>query len=349
VAPFTGTFRPQSPLSALNGKRARGTWGLHVIDSVVGGTGDITDFELELGLGPVPNLDVHQGSAGGPAISAGQAATGAFAFGDQRLSAGPTAPVTVYIGNTGTAALTISTPSITGGGGAFTLTPPATTTIAKGASTTFTVRFAPSVAGTATATVSFTHNDTAATSPFTFGLSGRGTQPAISVVEGSVPLANASSINFGSQGVSAGATAKRTITINNPGNTTLTLGTPALSGANPSDFILDTTGFSTTVAAGGSTTLGISFDPSTVGARTATLSITHDAGGSPFVLNLSGTGVVSLGSGGGGGGGGGGGCSTGGRPDFATPIFGAAMILLLSYRRRARARIGSATAKTIRQ
>jgi hypothetical protein len=42
-SPFTGSFRPQSPLSALDGKQIKGTWGLRVF-----GTDTVYCFELEI-------------------------------------------------------------------------------------------------------------------------------------------------------------------------------------------------------------------------------------------------------------------------------------------------------------
>jgi subtilisin-like proprotein convertase family protein len=45
-APFTGTFRPETPLSALDGGDANGTWTLKVVDSVAGNTGTVDSWRL---------------------------------------------------------------------------------------------------------------------------------------------------------------------------------------------------------------------------------------------------------------------------------------------------------------
>jgi subtilisin-like proprotein convertase family protein len=45
-APFTGTFRPETPLSALDGHGSRGTWKLVVQNRATGFTGRITGWEL---------------------------------------------------------------------------------------------------------------------------------------------------------------------------------------------------------------------------------------------------------------------------------------------------------------
>jgi subtilisin-like proprotein convertase family protein len=45
-APFSGSYRPQTPLSALNGDRVNGTWRLMVFDDDSGGTGIVGCFGL---------------------------------------------------------------------------------------------------------------------------------------------------------------------------------------------------------------------------------------------------------------------------------------------------------------
>ena len=46
--PYTGTFRPDAPLSTLNGIPANGTWGFKVVDSASSDVGTITGWTLEL-------------------------------------------------------------------------------------------------------------------------------------------------------------------------------------------------------------------------------------------------------------------------------------------------------------
>jgi subtilisin-like proprotein convertase family protein len=45
-APFTGTFRPEEPLSILNGEEASGQWKLELIDDAVGDTGVLNSLSL---------------------------------------------------------------------------------------------------------------------------------------------------------------------------------------------------------------------------------------------------------------------------------------------------------------
>jgi subtilisin-like proprotein convertase family protein len=48
TAPFTGSFRPETPLSVLNGRNTEGTWILRVVDTASGDTGNIGCVTLEI-------------------------------------------------------------------------------------------------------------------------------------------------------------------------------------------------------------------------------------------------------------------------------------------------------------
>lgn len=48
TAPFTGTYRPQQPLSVLNGKQALGNWTLHIIDDANTDGGNLLNWSVEL-------------------------------------------------------------------------------------------------------------------------------------------------------------------------------------------------------------------------------------------------------------------------------------------------------------
>ena len=76
-------------------------------------------------------------------------------------------------GNTGTAALTLGTVTISGANASeYKVTTQPSASVAAGSSTTFTVQFMPLAIGTRTATLSFSENDPSTTSPFTFAISG---------------------------------------------------------------------------------------------------------------------------------------------------------------------------------
>jgi hypothetical protein len=89
-------------------------------------------------------------------------------------------------------------------------------------------------------------------------------------------------------------TVVRTFTIQNTGNATLNLSAPTLSGANASDFAISSAPAGS-VAANGSTTFQITFDPSAAGVRTATVSIGNDdSDEDPYTFAIQGTGTLPV-------------------------------------------------------
>ena len=99
---------------------------------------------------------------------------------------------------------------------------------------------------------------------------------------------SATSLNFGTQTV--GTKANQTLKITNSGTAPLTVSSVQLSGTNAADFSIVTNGCTASVAPAASCQLSLTFDPSAVGSRTATLSITDNATGSPQTVSLTGTG-----------------------------------------------------------
>jgi Tol biopolymer transport system component len=93
-----------------------------------------------------------------------------------------------------------------------------------------------------------------------------------------------------------GETITRTFTIENLGNTNLILsGNPLvqITGTNSSDFTVATSP-SSTIAAGGNTTFQIKFDPSSIGIKTATVSIpNNDLDENPYTFSIQGQGTVA--------------------------------------------------------
>ena len=102
--------------------------------------------------------------------------------------------------------------------------------------------------------------------------------------------------DFGSADVSGG-TVVRTFTIENSGSSTLNLtgSSPYVSigGTHAADFSVTTTP-SNSISSSGSTTFQITFNPSAVGTRNATISIANDdADENPYNFSIQGTGVNS--------------------------------------------------------
>ncbi|RYZ52286.1 MAG: choice-of-anchor D domain-containing protein, partial [Sphingobacteriales bacterium] len=112
---------------------------------------------------------------------------------------------------------------------------------------------------------------------------------AVSIADGaSTPLVS-DDTDFGSIAVSSGVV-QHTFTIKNTGNAALTVGAATISGTNSSDFTVTTLPGSN-VAANGSTTFVVSFDPSASGLRTASISIVNDdSNENPYDFALQGTG-----------------------------------------------------------
>jgi alpha-tubulin suppressor-like RCC1 family protein len=101
-----------------------------------------------------------------------------------------------------------------------------------------------------------------------------------------------SGVAFGS--VATGVTATRTFTIKNTGNGDLTGLGITFSGADADSFAV-TASPTAPVAANGQTTFTVTFAPATAGIKTATLLLaSNDADENPFVIALTGTGVVMV-------------------------------------------------------
>jgi hypothetical protein len=201
---------------------------------------------------------------------------------------------TYTIENTGTVALTISNPTITGTHAAdYSIsTNPGTLSIAAGASTTFTVSFNPSATGTRSATINIISTDTDETT-YNFAIQGTGilnemniTGNGSSIVDGDITPTTTDWTDFST------TTVTRTYTIQNTGTDVLNIGLITISGANASEFTV-TTNPSATVAAGGSTTFIVTFAPTATGVRYANISIANDdTNENPYDFNIQGTGVA---------------------------------------------------------
>jgi hypothetical protein len=152
--------------------------------------------------------------------------------------------------------------------------------VAASGKCTISLTFTPTASGSRAASLSITDN--ASGSPQTVTLSGTGTAPA------GVSL-SPTSLSFGSQ-PNATTSAAQTITLSNGGGAALNITGLAITGADAGDFaeVADTCGSS--LAAGGTCTIEVTFTPSASGQRTATLSITDNASGSPQAASFTGTG-----------------------------------------------------------
>ena len=99
------------------------------------------------------------------------------------------------------------------------------------------------------------------------------------------------SLSF-TQQVIGSTIANQSVLLANTGNAVLSISNIAVGGVNSGDFA-QTNNCGSSVAAGGNCTIGLSFTPSGSGARSASLTITDNASGSPHSVSLSGTGLQS--------------------------------------------------------
>lgn len=183
----------------------------------------------------------------------------------------------VTLSNTGNIAITGLSIGVTGDFGASST---CLATLNAGASCTATATFTPQAVGARSGNlaISSTNGGTAS-----IALSGSGLLALIP----SVGLST-TSLSFGT------STAQQAVTVTNSGTADLVLGTLTLGGTNPSDFTKSAdTCSGATLAPAATCSVGITFVPSTTGARTAAISIPNNAAGSPHSFTVSGTGVAA--------------------------------------------------------
>lgn len=227
-------------------------------------------------------------------------------FGNVDITVGTNANI-FTIQNTGTGTLNLTggpLVSITGAhAGDFTVTANPSSSVAPSGSTTFTITFNPSATGLRTASVSIA-NDDGDENPFNFDIQGTGTTTlqeiniqgnGVDIADGDATPDTADDTDFGSVLVVSGNNAN-TFTIQNLGtltNLNLSGASPyvTLSGAHAADFAV-TAIPSATIAGSSNTTFEITFDPSALGLRTATVSIaSNDSDENPYTFDVQGTGI----------------------------------------------------------
>ncbi len=142
------------------------------------------------------------------------------------------------------------------------------------------LQFIPSIVGAESAQLNFTDN--ASASPQSVPLSGTGQGPTIT-------LSMSASVTFAPQNV--GTTSNSAwLYIQNTGNTAAHIKGAAISGTNPGDFNISSNGCTAPLPAGSECSIYLTFSPKAAGTRSALMTITDDATGSPQIVTLSGTG-----------------------------------------------------------
>jgi Pectate lyase superfamily protein/F5/8 type C domain/Abnormal spindle-like microcephaly-assoc'd, ASPM-SPD-2-Hydin len=221
-------------------------------------------------------FEVFPGGGGtGPTGSPLTASPTSLSFGS--VTTGSTsAAQTVTVTNPGGIAASVSSVSVSG---PFSQTNTCGGSIAAGASCTVSVKFAPTASGAASGTLSVASS--APSSPLTVALTGTGVSGAAALT------ASPTSVSFGSVAVGSTSSAQ-TVTVSNPGSSAASMSSIGVTGA-----FGESNNCGTSLAAGASCTVSVSFKPTAAGSATGTLSVNSSAPGSPLTVALSGTGTSS--------------------------------------------------------
>ena len=208
----------------------------------------------------------------GPLPAAGLS-TNSLTFSGQGLGTTSSAQ-SVTLKNTGTAALTIASIVATRD---FAETNNCGSSVAASGSCTINVTFTPTAPGTRSGSLTITDNNNGLTgSTQTVTLSGTGLGPQASL--------SSSSLTFAALMVGS-PSSSQAVTLNNTGGEAMSVTSIVASG----DFA-QTNNCGSSVAAGGSCTINVTFTPTQGGNRSGAITITDNAPGSPHAVALTGTG-----------------------------------------------------------
>ena len=213
-----------------------------------------------------------------PTLSLGASS---IAFGSQ-VVATPSIVRSVTVSNTGSAALNFTAIALSGANAAdFALggTCAVATAVAAGGTCTVTATFTPAATGSRAATVTLSSN--ASNGSATLALAGTGIAagaPAVTL--------GATSLDFGNVAVGTSSGAK-TVSLTNSGSAAL-----VIQGIAATAPFATTSDCGSSLAAGASCTISVTFAPGAAVAASGSLTLTTNAAGSPQAVALTGTGVT---------------------------------------------------------
>ena len=144
------------------------------------------------------------------------------------------------------------------------------------------VSFNPSTIGAKSATINIASN--ALGSPLTIFVTGTG------IITAPVLSKSTTSLSFGSQVLNT-TSSSQIITLTNTGNAALIISGISVTGTNAALFA--SSSVCGTIAPGGGCTIGVTFSPTTTGAKSATLTITSNDAASPTTVALTGNGMLA--------------------------------------------------------
>lgn len=220
-----------------------------------------------------------------PAVSPNlQASPAPVAFGSVTVGA-TSAQTTVTITNSGSATATGVSFSNTNATEFLVSANTCTASINAGASCSLKIAFKPSASGSRSGTLTVNRSGGAGLG---IGMSGTGGAVA---TPGQLSLPG--TLSFASRTVST-TSAVSTVTISNVGGTAVSVS--GVVSSNASEFAIASNSC-TTVSAGASCIVGVTFRPSVAGARNATITVTSNAVGSPQAISVSGIGTAVSASG----------------------------------------------------
>ncbi|MBE0636996.1 MAG: choice-of-anchor D domain-containing protein [Bacteroidales bacterium] len=226
---------------------------------------------------------------------------GTFNFSNTDLGAQTDAVITIENQGESTINLTITVPLSVSGTNAdqFNIITQPSSSIPAGSNTTFTVRFVPTSEGSKSAIISIANNDRNE-NPYVLNINGMGIgYPDMTVWANNTLIDNGDDTPSSTDGTDFGTIATESsyiqvFTIKNTGNGTLNLtNSPriAVSGDNPSDFIISTMPDSSVIPFTGTSNFQIKFQPTGNGHRNAVITIANnDADDNPYIFSVSGLG-----------------------------------------------------------
>jgi Abnormal spindle-like microcephaly-assoc'd, ASPM-SPD-2-Hydin/Protein of unknown function (DUF1573) len=215
------------------------------------------------------------GTGSSTAIGQLSANPASLSFGTMATGTSTSKPITLT--NTGSAAVDISSATVTGTGLAISgLATPAT--LKPSESVTVNASFDPPSVGSISGSIKIVSN--AGNSPLTIPVSGVGAQAGLAI--------SPTSFSFGN--VVDGQTKSQPITVTNTGSAALTIADVTVTGN-----AFSVSGLATPVAidAGHTVTFSALFAPTIAGPQTGTISISSNAPNSPNVLSLTGSGTAA--------------------------------------------------------
>lgn len=209
------------------------------------------------------------------------------------IAPGATVQRSFTITNNGPGAIAL-TPPIAVDGAEFAITQPNNPNLAEGASTSFSMSYSPSAAGTHNATVTVRYGDD---EQFTFSTSGQAIAPDIDVSGNDQSIANGDATPEPSDGtdfadVIVGVSSERTFSIRNLGQGTINLigAVNAVGGG----FLVSKQPSQTALNAGEVTSFTLTFTPTTSGAASAVVTIGNDdADEGPYAFSVGGNGLAA--------------------------------------------------------